>query len=288
MVLVFHNAKFDLPRLRQFGVCYGGKIIDTLQLLRLLDQDRGFHTESQGRQRPRIDLNAPGGPRYLNYRLKDVASQLCGIKPFYTPDRTMSLVPFETHRRYLAHDLLCTQRLYEYVWNRLPHLLKRWWKSVGSPLTHELCKLTDVGIAADGQFIKDEVERIDDMMASVSAAHAAEHGIALVGLGDWSLRQLLYIKYRLPKQWRKGAWPIDDKTLEGLVSAAPSAQIRNSVELIRGFRQLASLRTRLAAYAKTIDPQTGRIHSSFDNRQSTGRVSAASPTCNNWPRRRSS
>ena len=285
--LVFHNAKFDLPRLRQFGVAYAGRVIDTLQLLRLLDQDRGFHTESQGRQRPRIDLNAPGGPRYLNYRLKDVASQLCGIKPFYTPDTTMSLVPFETHRRYLAHDLFAPNG-FTSICGEAPHPLKQWWRSVGSPLTYELCKLTDLGIAADGPFIRNEVERISGVMEAVSAEHQAKHGVALVGLGDWSLRQLLYIRYGLPKRWRKGAWPIDDETLGDLVESSPSTDICNSLKLIRGFRQLASLRTRLAAYAKTIDSKTGRIHSSFDNRQSTGRISSSKPNLQQLAAKRSS
>jgi len=242
-------------------------------MLRLLDQDRGFISESQGRHRPRVDLIAPGGPRFENYRLKDVCSQLCNIKPFYTPAKTMQLVPFETHRSYLAHDLLCTQRLYEYLCQQLSPSLTHWWQTIGTPLTHELCKLSDIGIAADAHFIKAEVERITAVMEAVSAEHQARHGVPLVDLGDWSLRQLIYIRYSLPKRWTKGAWPIDDKTLQTLIAVTSSADIRNSLELIRGFRQLASLRTRLAAYAKTINSHTGRIHSSFDNRQSTGRIS---------------
>src|SRR5664280_1628404 len=68
---VYHHAKYDLPRLREYGVSYGGAIVDTLQLLRLLDQDRGYlSSDTPGRHRPRVDRTAPGGPRYMNYRLK--------------------------------------------------------------------------------------------------------------------------------------------------------------------------------------------------------------------------
>lgn len=275
--LVFHNAKFDLPRLQEYDVGYGGEIIDTLQLHRLFDQDRGFISESQGRHRPRVDLTAPDGPRYENYRLKDVCSQLCNIKAFYTPDRTMQLVPLETHRLYLAHDLLCTERLYEHLWQRLSPSLRQWWLMIGSPLTHELCKLTDIGIAADAEFIGSEVERIGEAMAAISDAHATQHSVALADMGDWVLRKLIYKQYGLPSQREKGELSLDDETLENLIQVATSNKIRDSLGLIRGYRELKSLRTRLAGYATTINLHTGRIHSSFDNRQSTGRISSSKP-----------
>ena len=286
LTLVFHNAKCDLPRLREYGVGYGGDIIDTLQLHRLLDQDRGFISESQGRHRPRVDLTAPGGPRYENYRLKDVCSQLCNIKAFYTPDRAMQLVPLETHRRYLAHDLLCTERLYEYLWQRLSPSLRQWWLTIGSPLTHELCKLSDIGIATDAEFIATEVKRIAEAMEAISDAHETQHHVALTDMGDWMLRKLIYKTYKLPSQQDKGELSLDDETLENLIQVAASVEIHNSLELIRGYRELKSLRTRLAGYAETINSLSGRIHSSFDNRQSTGRISSSKPNLQQLAKKR--
>ena len=273
---VYHHVKFDLPRLREYGVSYGGPMRDTLQLMRLLDQDRGFSSEKDaGRHRARVDLVAPGGRRYMNYKLKHLASQLCNIRPVYTPDKAMQLVPYTTHARYLAHDLLCTERLHNWVWPRLPLSLKLWWEQVGVPLTYELCKLTDVGIAADRQFIDSEAERIGAVMAAVSEAHAAQHGVALADLLDWKLRKLIYKDYGLPCHYKKGNLPIDHETLEKLLPAAPP-EIRNSLELIIGHRQLNSLQTRLHGNLKHIEPD-GRIHASFDNRQSCGRISATAP-----------
>ena len=77
--------------------------------------------------------------------------------------------------------------------------------------------------------------------------------------------------YRRPKQG------LDSETLNNLASVAPTAEIRDSLELIRDYRRFASLKMRLATYAAAINPSDGRIHSSFDNRQSTGRISSSEP-----------
>jgi hypothetical protein len=195
---VYHSVFFDLPRLRRFGVRFNEWIVDTLQLIRLLDQDRGFDSANK-RHRPRLDLTAPGGPRYENCRLKDVCSQLCGIKAFYTPEMPMLTVPLETHRRYLAHDLFCTERLYKHLWQRMSQPLRTWWLTAGAPLTHELYKLTQIGVAADAAFIESEVKRIGEAMAAISNEHTARHGAALVDMNDETLRKLIYEDYGLPQ-----------------------------------------------------------------------------------------
>ena len=193
---VYHNVFFDLPRLWRFGVRFNTWIVDTLQLIRLLDQDRGFDSSNQ-RHRPRLDLTAPGGPRYENCRLKDVCSQLCGIKAFYTPEMPMVTVPFETHRRYLAHDLYCTERLYKHLWPQMSQPLKQWWLTVGAPLIHELYKMNQVGITADAAFIETEVKRIGEAMAAISNEHGVRHGGALADMNDEALRKLIYDDYGL-------------------------------------------------------------------------------------------
>ena len=41
LTLVFHNACFDLGHLHREGIAAAGTIHDTMQILRLIDQDRG-------------------------------------------------------------------------------------------------------------------------------------------------------------------------------------------------------------------------------------------------------
>ena len=57
LVTIYHNAPFDLGHLHRVGVKVGGTICCTLQLLRLLDQDRGG--DGAGVKIRRIDRRAP-------------------------------------------------------------------------------------------------------------------------------------------------------------------------------------------------------------------------------------
>ena len=103
LVLVGHNLPFDLGFLWREGIRTFGECRDTLKMLRLLDQDRG---REGGQGMGRLDLQAPvGAEPVLNYRLKDVARQLLGLKMPYFPG-SIEWVPYAQHCKYLACDLL--------------------------------------------------------------------------------------------------------------------------------------------------------------------------------------
>ena len=83
LVVVGHNLSFDLAFLRREGVPVAGEGRDTLKILRLLDQDLGG---GAGQGHARVDLRAPHDAEpLLNYRLKDVARHLLGLKMPYFP-----------------------------------------------------------------------------------------------------------------------------------------------------------------------------------------------------------
>ena len=60
LTTVYHNATFDLGHLHREGIRVGGTIHDTMQMLRLLDQDRGG--DGADVKTRRLDLRAPPGP----------------------------------------------------------------------------------------------------------------------------------------------------------------------------------------------------------------------------------
>ena len=70
---------------------------------------------------------------------------------------------------------------------------------------------------------------------------------------------------------------LDNKTLESLQKLSQDQRAIGSLELIRQYREAASLVVRLRSLTKHIDRQTGRIYSSFDDRQSSGRISSTHP-----------
>ncbi|MBV8270596.1 MAG: hypothetical protein JO252_30065, partial [Planctomycetaceae bacterium] len=70
---------------------------------------------------------------------------------------------------------------------------------------------------------------------------------------------------------------LDAEALRRLEAFNEDPHTAGSLRLIREYRQAASLMVRLRALAGHIDPHTGRIHSTFDDRQATGRLSSTYP-----------
>jgi len=284
LMLVGHNIKYDLILLQREGSTYTGECRDTLGLLRLLDQDRGFSTVTDEDDTSRLattaryDLAAPGGIRYLNYRLKDVVANLCGIRAMYTPSKSMLLVPYRTHTTYLCHDLYVTERLYQYLWTRLTPQQRLYYRRVGSPLLHVLRKLTEEGLRVDTDYIDEEITRLSNALTGLSDRHEQKHGLPLLKLGDWTLRKLLYRQYGLPiirGRKKRGAVGVD--TLQRLLRTETNPAIADSLRLIIGFQQAKSMLGKLREHKQHVNHCTGRVHSLFDDRQSTGRVSSSSP-----------
>ena len=280
LVLVGHNLKFDLAMLIREGLPYKGDVRDTLGILRLTDQDRGHSTSDVGRDTTaRIDLASPQNPRKeLNYKLKDLAAQMCGIRPMYTPSKMMQLVPYRTHATYLAHDLYVTEKLFLHLWPRMSGDEQQYYQEVASPLLMLLVELSNTGALADTRFIDQQEVELGRLLRTLSDAHERQHGLALVGAGDWELRKLVFKTYGLPvlkgRSWKPS---LDKEALKKLIRRTTDPPILDSLKMIQGFRQLVSLRQRIGAYRKHVDHRTGRIHSLFDNKQSTGRVSSTNP-----------
>ena len=277
LMVVGHNIPFDLAFLRREGIAVAGECRDTLKILRLLDQDRG--AGSQGRAR--LDLRAPAGAEVLlNYRLKDVARQLLGLRMPYFPG-TIERVPYAEHRTYLTCDLLGTQALYEHLWPKLGVAGQRYYQEVVAPLIPVLLAMTEVGVAADADLIRAESDRLEQLMDRLSAEHRRTHGVAL-GLDQAQMRRWLFKMLGLPvlKQGRRGTqWvpSLDAEALRRLETFNDDPQVAGSLRLIREYRQAAGLMVRLRALVKHIDQGTGRIHSTFDDRQATGRLSSTYP-----------
>ncbi|HKM54800.1 MAG TPA: DNA polymerase [Isosphaeraceae bacterium] len=286
LVVVGHNLPFDLAFLRRDGVAVAGECRDTLKILRLLDQDRG--AGSQGRAR--LDLRAPAGAEVLlNYRLKDVARQLLGLRMPYFPG-TIERVPYAAHRTYLACDLLGTRALYDHLWPRLGRVGQRYYREIVAPLIPVLLAMTEVGVAADADFIRAESDQLGQLMERLSVEHRRTHGVAL-GLDQAQMRRWLFKTLGLPvlKQGRRGTqWvpSLDAEALRRLEAFNEDPHTAGSLRLIRDYRKAAGLLVRLRSLLNHIDLRTGRIHSSFDDRQATGRLSSTYPNLQQLARKR--
>ena len=277
LVVVGHNLPFDLAFLRREAVPVAAEGRDTLKILRLLDQDRGAGSQGQAR----VDLRAPAGAEVLlNYRLKDVVRQLLGLRMPHFPG-AIAWVPYAQHRTYLACDLLGTRALYEHLWPRLGPGGQRYYRELVAPLIPVLLAMTEVGVAADPAFLHAEADRLGQLMGRLSSEHRHAHGVAL-GMDQEQLGRWLFGTLGLPvlKHGRRGTRRVpslDAEAMRRLEAFNEDPRTADSLRLIRDYRRAASLMVRLRALAGHIDPHTGRIHSTFDDRQATGRLSSTYP-----------
>jgi DNA polymerase I-like protein with 3'-5' exonuclease and polymerase domains len=183
LTTVYHNAPFDLGHLHRAGIKVGGTVHCTLQMLRLLDQDRGG--DGAEVMRRRRDLRAPAGtPKFTDYKLKHVVPMLVGLRMVDFPG-SMAGLPYKQHVRYLASDLIGNRSLYDYMITRLNsnHQLKAYYDRLGAPLTPLLVALSEHGFRADLYGIMGEVGRLDAIRADLEARHCVEYGASITTNG---------------------------------------------------------------------------------------------------------
>ena len=281
-VLVGHNLAFDIKFLRGEGVHVRGVVHDTLKILRLLDQDRGTDKgASSGQRVPRKDLRAPvEAPYHLDYRLKHVVPQLLGIRMPEFPGQ-IEMAPYQLHATYLASDLLGTKILYDFLWPKLSADQQTYYGQLVSPLIHLLVDMEEVGVQADPDFIHTEADRLDTLMQRISERHEHRHGVSL-GMNYWELKKWLHEELELPvlkkKRWKQFWVPsVDAEAIRRLREYNEDPRIDHSLRLLQRYRRSASLLVRLKGLLKYIEPSDGRIHSTFDDKQATGRVSSTGP-----------
>jgi DNA polymerase I-like protein with 3'-5' exonuclease and polymerase domains len=144
-----------------------------------------------------------------------------------------------------------------------------------------LLDMAELGVRADAAFIELECGKLVGLLEHISAEHRERHGVAL-GMDEQELCDWLFRRLRLPvlKRRRRGrAWipSLDKEAIRRLRSYTDDPQATDSLWRIQEYRQTASLLVRLRSLARYIDPRTGRIHSTFDDKQASGRISSGYP-----------
>ena len=132
--IVFHNAKFDIPRLRRHGVLSKNRLADTMIMAWLHDEDRIRH----------------GG-----HGLKNCAKKYFGHTMFSYED-AQSL--FGDFTQYALEDAIYTLKLYYFFYEKLfsksPKLEKWFWK-YEMPITQVLIEIETRGSCLDPVSLKD-------------------------------------------------------------------------------------------------------------------------------------
>ncbi len=262
-----HNLTFDMAILQRHGLAITPHD-DTLLISYVLNGTSHGHG---------MDELAN---RYLGYETMSYAS-LCGKGASRI---TFERVPIERAIAYGGEDAEVTLRL----WQTLrPQLLEeritRVYEGFDRHLVPIIAAMERLGIRVDIDRLRELSDRFSTRMAELE-----EQAHRLAGrrfnLGSpKQLGEVLFDELGLDgggKKTRTGAWSTSADILEEL-----AAQGHELPRVILEWRQLQKLtRTYCDALVEQVDPQTGRVHTSYNlAATSTGRLSSSDPNLQNIP-----
>ncbi len=271
-----HNLKFDMNILRRHGIRLAGASFDTMIASYVIDASRSSH---------KMDVLALALLDYVCTPITDLIGS--GKK-----QTTFDTVPLEQAVPYAAEDADITLRLRNVLAPQLEAKdLQSLFDDLEMPLVEVLAELEWNGICIDPRELDRQreklVERIGQLRQEIS--DAAPHpfnpdspkqlAVALFNAVDADPPGL---GLKVFKRGKTG--PSTDQEVLEKLSADP--EVTSDVpQLIVGYRQLTKLvNTYLVALKEAINPETGRVHASFNQTvAATGRLSSSDPNLQNIP-----
>jgi len=263
---ILHNAKYDAEVLARYGVALG-PVDDTMLLSYVLEG--GLHNHGMD-ELARVLLDR------TTIKYSDVTGT--GRNKI-----TFAEVPLEAARDYAAEDADVTLALHAALKPRLvTEKMTTVYERIERPLIRVLQEMETEGILVDAK----ELKRLsDDFEKRIAALGTEIHEMAGHEFNIGSPKQLgevLFDEMSLPggKKGKTGAYGTGADVLEGLAAQGHDLPAR-----VLDWRQLSKLKsTYTDALAKEINPETGRVHTSYSQAvASTGRLSSNDPNLQNIP-----
>jgi DNA polymerase-1 len=263
---IAHNWKYDLLILRRAGIECRGPVFDTMIASYVLDPGRRSH----GMDELALELLAHRATPY-----KEVVG---------TGKKEISFAQVELERAsdYACEDADVTWRLYETFAPELESSgLIRLFDELEMPLVPVLADMEQAGIQIDVGFFRAMNERMKGELEGVTAAIYEAAGEEFNLNSTPQLREILFEKLELPVIKRTKTGPSTDASvLEEL-----AAEGHEVPRLMMEYRELSKLQsTYVEALPRLVHPDTGRIHTSFNQTvAATGRLSSSDPNLQNIP-----
>lgn len=261
------NIKFDILVLRKYGVRIAGPLFDTMIAHYLLNPEL----------RHGMDYLAE---TYLKYKTVHI-EELIG--PRGKKQLCMRDVPIEKVSDYAAEDADVTLRLKNYF---APLLKKDGIESlfydIEMPLIYVLAEMELTGVTLDTAALKQSSEALT---AELKKLEKDIYDMAGMKFNINSARQVgevLFEHLKIEEKAKKtktGSYSTSEEILEKMRSKHP---IIGKLLEYRGIKKLLS--TYIDALPELINPQTGKIHTSFNQTvTATGRLSSTNPNLQNIP-----
>ncbi len=261
------HLKYDMNVLANHGITLRGVRYDTMLESYVLDSTATRH-----------DMDSLA-LKYLGHRTthyEEVAGK--GAKQI-----GFEQVPLEQAGPYAAEDADITLRLHRTLWPRLhgQPLLRRLFEEVEIPLIPVLSQMERNGVLVDVEQLRRQSEELAEKIGKIEQeAHQVAGEVFNLG-SPKQIQRILFEKLQLPVKSRtpKGQPSTAEAVLQELALDFPLPR------LILEFRGMSKLKsTYTDKLPELIDPDTGRIHTSYHQAvTATGRLSSSDPNLQNIP-----
>jgi len=271
-----HNLKFDLNVLRRHGIRVVGPLFDTMVASYVIDATRSSHG---------LDALSLAFLKHTCIPITEVIGK-------GKNQRSFREVPLEVASTYAAEDADVTYRLHDIFAPRIEQMeLGGLFDDVEMPLVEVLAELEYNGVHVDPDELDRQrealAERIEELRERI--VEASPHPF-----NPDSPKQLAAALFNKPhadppglgirplKRGKTG--PSTDQEVLEKLAADPSVETEVPAMIVE-YRQLTKLvNTYLLALKEAINPETQRVHASFNQTvTATGRLSSSDPNLQNIP-----
>ena len=264
---VGQNIKFDILALRKYGVRVKGPLFDTMIAHYLLNPEL----------RHGMDYLAETYLKYKTVPIEDL------IGPKGKKQASMRTVPIEQIKEYAAEDADVTLRLKHYFAPLLKQEdVETLFFEMEMPLIYVLAEMEATGVKLDTEALKQSSEVLSQQLIALeqSIYELADQTFNINSTKQ--VGEILFDKLKLDEKAKKtktGGYSTSEEVLEKIRGKHP---IVGKLLEYRGIKKLLS--TYIDALPALIHPETGKIHTSFNQAvTATGRLSSTNPNLQNIP-----
>jgi DNA polymerase I len=198
---------------------------------------------------------------------------------------TMAEAPVEASAAYAAADADAVLQLVPILQGELENAsAHKLFDELEMPLIAVLADMEMTGVSLDRQFLSEMSEEMEARLAEISARVYEAAGYEFNLNSTQQLSQVLFERLRLepPDRARKTSSGFYSTSADVLESMRGQHAV---VDSILEYRELAKLKsTYIDALPLQVNPQTGRIHTSYNQTGSvTGRIASSEPNLQNIP-----
>lgn len=264
---VGQNIKFDILALRKYGVRVKGPLFDTMLAHYLLNPEL----------RHGMDYLAETYLKYKTVPIEDL------IGPKGKKQASMRTVPIEQIKEYAAEDADVTLRLKHYFAPLLKQEgLESLFFEMEMPLIYVLAEMEATGVKLDTNALKQSSEVLSQQLTALEDSIYDLAGQSFNINSTKQVGEILFDKLKLDEKAKKtktGGYSTSEEVLEKIRGKHP---IVDKLLEYRGIKKLLS--TYIDALPALIHPETGKIHTSFNQAvTATGRLSSTNPNLQNIP-----